>query len=100
MWDDFLVAGGGIAGLASALSLAKAGRSIRLYEQAAAFEEVGAGLQMSPNGVRALQALGAWEAVAPTCVVPTEIHVRDGRSGRILQRIRLGKDFETACGAA
>lgn len=94
-----LIAGGGIGGLAAALGLARQGRPVRLFEQAASFEEIGAGLQMSPNGVRALQALGAWEAVAPSCVIPSEIHMRDGLSGAILQRIRLGKSFEERFGA-
>lgn len=95
----YLVAGGGIAGLAAALALSGLGPAVRLFEQAKAFEEVGAGLQMSPNGVRALQALGAWEAVEPFCVIPSEIHVRDGVSGRPIQRIRLGKGFEENFGA-
>ncbi|MCB1432398.1 MAG: hypothetical protein KDK75_08060, partial [Alphaproteobacteria bacterium] len=95
----FLVAGGGIAGLAAALGLSRVEKSVRLFEQAPAFEEVGAGLQMSPNGVRALQWLGAWEAVEPACVIPSEIHVRDGRSGGMLQRLRLGKPFEEKHGA-
>ena len=99
--DDhpFLVAGGGIGGLAAALGLARRGAPVRLFEQAAQFEEVGAGLQMSPNGVRALKAIGAWEAVEPACVIPSEIHMRDGRSGALLQRIRLGKPFEERFGA-
>jgi salicylate hydroxylase len=95
----YLVAGGGIGGLAAALGLASGGAPVRLFEQAAAFEEVGAGLQMSPNGVRALRALGAWEAVEPACVIPSEIHLRDGRSGSLLQRITLGKTFEQRFGA-
>jgi len=94
-----LIAGGGIGGLAAALGLARHGRTVRLFEQAQAFEEVGAGLQMSPNGVRALRALGAWEAVEPSCVIPSEIHMRDGLSGALLQRIRLGKTFEERFGA-
>lgn len=94
-----LIAGGGIAGLAAALGLNRIGRAACVFEQAPAFEEVGAGLQMSPNGARALQWLGAWESVEPSCVIPTEIHVRDGRSGRLLQRIRLGKPFEDRFGA-
>lgn len=94
-----LIAGGGIGGLAAALGLARQGRPVRLFEQTAAFEEVGAGLQMSPNGVRALRALGAWEAVEPACVIPSEIHMRDGLSGALLQRIRLGKAFEDRFGA-
>lgn len=95
----YLVAGGGIAGLAAALGLARQGSSVHLFEQAQGFEEVGAGLQMSPNGVRALRALGAWDAVEPACVIPSEIHMRDGRSGALLQRIRLGKGFEDRFGA-
>ena len=99
--DDqpILIAGGGIGGLAAALGLARHGRAVRLFEQAAGFEEIGAGLQMSPNGVRALKAIGAWEAVEPSCVIPSEIHVRDGLSGALLQRIRLGKTFEERFGA-
>jgi len=95
----FLIAGGGIAGLAAGLGLARAGRAAAIFEQAAAFETVGAGLQMSPNAVRALQWLGAWEAVEPHCVVPAEIHVRDGLGGGLLQRVRLGKPFEQRYGA-
>lgn len=96
---SFLIAGGGIAGLAVALGLSGRGQPVRLFEQAKAFEEIGAGLQMSPNGVRALRELGAWEAVEPSCVIPSEIHVRDGMTGAILQRIRLGKPFEDRFGA-
>ncbi|MCA3560525.1 MAG: FAD-dependent monooxygenase [Aestuariivirga sp.] len=96
---SFLIAGGGIGGLAAALGLARQGRPVRLFEQAQTFEEIGAGLQMSPNGVRALKALGAWDAVEPACVIPSEIHVRDGLSGALLQRIRLGKPFEDRFGA-
>ena len=97
--QPFLIAGGGIAGLAAALSLSGVGRSVRLFEQAAGFEEVGAGLQMSPNGVAALKAIGAWDAIEPACVIPSEIHLRDGVSGALLQRTRLGKPFEEHYGA-
>ncbi len=95
----FLIAGGGIAGLAAGLGLARTGRAAAIFEQAAAFETVGAGLQMSPNAVRALQWLGAWQAVEPHCVIPDEIHVRDGVRGTLLQRVRLGKPFEERHGA-
>jgi salicylate hydroxylase len=97
--QPYLIAGGGIAGLAAALGLSARGTGVRLFEQAKAFEEVGAGLQMSPNGVRALRELGAWDAIEPSCVIPSEIHVRDGMTGALLQRIRLGKPFEQRFGA-
>lgn len=94
-----LIAGGGIAGLAAALGLARQGRESIVFEQAPAFEEIGAGLQLGPNAVRALQWLGAWDAVAPSCVTPAEILIRDGHSGTTLQRIALGAAFEARFGA-
>ncbi len=97
--SPFLIVGGGIAGLAAGLGLARIGKSSHVLEKAPHFEEVGAGLQLGPNAVRALQWLGAWEAVAPHCVAPAEIQVRDGLSGNILQRIPLGADFEKHFGA-
>ncbi|MBC8035991.1 MAG: FAD-dependent monooxygenase [Rhizobiales bacterium] len=95
----FLIAGGGIAGLAASLALAGQGRSADVFERATSFEEAGAGLQISPNAVHCLRLLGAWDAVEPQCVIPSEIHVRDGRSGAIVQRIKLGKLFEARFGA-
>ena len=97
--SPFLIVGGGIAGLAAALGLARIGKSSHILEKAPDFEEVGAGLQLGPNAVHALQWLGAWDAVAPHCVSPAEIQVRDGISGHILQRIPLGETFEKQFGA-
>ena len=53
-----LIAGGGIGGLTAALALLKRGFDVDVYEQAPALREVGAGLQLSANGNRALYALG------------------------------------------
>ena len=97
--SPFLIVGGGIAGLAAALGLARIGKPAHVLEKAPDFEEVGAGLQLGPNAVRALQWLGAWDALAPHCVSPSEIQVRDGLTGKILQRIMLATDFETKFGA-
>jgi 2-polyprenyl-6-methoxyphenol hydroxylase-like FAD-dependent oxidoreductase len=58
-----IVAGGGIAGLASAVALAKAGWQATVLERAPAFGEVGAGLGFTSNGMAALAALGVEEAV-------------------------------------
>ncbi len=94
-----IIVGGGIAGLAAGLGLARAHLPSRILERAASFETVGAGLQLGPNAVRALQFLGAWDAVEPCCSSPEEIHIRDGISGKILHRVRLGKVFEQRFGA-
>lgn len=97
--SPFLIVGGGIAGLGMALGLDRIGKSAHVLEKAPNFEEVGAGLQLGPNAVRALQYLGAWDAVAPHCVAPASILVRDGMSGNVLQHIPLGANFEKRFGA-
>ena len=56
-----IVIGAGIGGSALALSLEKQGIDYLLLEQAPAFEEVGAGIQLSPNGTRILEQLGIGE---------------------------------------
>ena len=92
------IIGGGIAGLASAIAVANAGGKATVFEKAASFEPIGAGLQLGPNAARALQTLGAWHAIKPFTYAPPEIHMRDGRSGKILKRLTLGKTFEQRFG--
>ena len=57
-----LVAGGGLGGLTAALALLKRGYDVDVYEQAPELREVGAGLQLSPNGARVLHELGVLDA--------------------------------------
>jgi len=83
------IVGAGLAGLAAAIALAGQGRKVTLYERAAKFEEVGAGLQLGPNAVRALQTIGAWDAVEPITYAPPAIRMHNGGSGRLLKEIDL-----------
>lgn len=55
---NIAVIGGGVAGLALARALAQRGAKTTVYEQAPEILEVGAGLQVSPNGICVLRALG------------------------------------------
>ncbi|MBK44559.1 MAG: monooxygenase [Roseovarius sp.] len=57
------VIGAGIGGLAAARALALRGADVTVLEQAAETAEVGAGLQISPNGFAVLAALGLGEAL-------------------------------------
>src|SRR5262245_31807318 len=52
------IVGGGIGGVAAANALLQRGMDARIYEQAAALAEVGAGVAIQPNGVRVLRRLG------------------------------------------
>ncbi|KAJ5594737.1 Aromatic-ring hydroxylase-like protein [Penicillium hispanicum] len=52
------IVGAGIAGLTAAVSLHESGHSVQIYESSAFAGEVGAALNLTPNGVRVLQHLG------------------------------------------
>jgi salicylate hydroxylase len=58
------IVGGGIGGMAAANALLQRGMQVRVYEQAAALTEVGAGVALQPNGIRALRRLGFGDALA------------------------------------
>ncbi len=79
------VIGGGIGGLAAALALGQHGWQVEVLERAAAFGEVGAGLSLWPNALRALDALGVGEAVRGRAVLAGQAGIRDV-AGRWLTR--------------
>ena len=93
------VVGGGIGGLAAAAALAARGHGVTVHERAAALEEVGAGLQVGPNGVKVLRALGAAEAVLARAARPAAVEMRDGLTGRGIARVALGAEAEARHGA-
>jgi len=88
--EPVLIAGGGIAGLATSLALARRGISSCILEQRTRFSEAGAGIQVGPNGVRGLEALGVAARLGAHVSVPEEIVVHHGASGRVLTRMPLG----------
>ncbi len=75
-----LIAGAGIAGLASALALARVGIASTILEQAPALAEIGAGLQLSPNATRILARLGVLETLARDASRPSGVRVRNARA--------------------
>lgn len=70
-----VIIGAGIGGLAAAAGLHAAGWDVTAFERAAALEPVGAGLGMAPNGLRALDVIGAGDPVRADAV-PQEIGFR------------------------
>ena len=79
--QEVTIVGGGIGGLAAALALAGRGAVVTVLEQAPAITEVGAGIQISPNGWRVLQALGVAEDVAAASPRSRAVRLRDFRKG-------------------
>jgi salicylate hydroxylase len=85
-----LVLGGGIAGLALAISLARNGRSSIVLESRPRFETEGAGIQLGCNGVRVLERLGLAERLRSAIAAPACLSVMAGRSARRLAELPLG----------
>lgn len=99
MTRQLLIAGGGIGGLAAALAGARAGWAVQVFERAAAFSEVGAGIQLGPNVVRVLQDWGLAPALQAVAAFPQQLRVREVASGRTLGVLRLA-DMPARYGAA
>lgn len=87
---EALIAGGGIGGLACALACARSGVRVRLYEQAAAFGEVGAGVQLGPNAVRVLQGWGLAPGLDAVAARPQALQVMRADTGERLATLPLG----------
>ena len=82
---NIAVIGAGIGGLAVARALCLRGADVTLLEQAPEISEVGAGLQISPNGFAVLRALGLGDALAARSVQAQAVSLRDYRRGEILR---------------
>ncbi len=87
-----IIAGAGVAGLVTALALHRQGVSFHLYEQVSELAEVGAGLQLSPNGTRVLIELGLEDAMREVVCEAERKEVRHGISGQTWKLFDLGRD--------
>ncbi|MFY2824867.1 FAD-dependent monooxygenase [Ruegeria sp. MALMAid1280] len=83
----FSVIGGGIGGLAAALALRQRGAQVTVLEQAPALTEVGAGLQISANGMAVLRALGVAGPEPEYGQLSHGTILRDYRKGRVVSKV-------------
>lgn len=88
--SNAIVVGGGIGGLAVAASLGRRGIAVTLLEQAPALTEVGAGVQVSPNGLAVLRALGLETALRGKGAVEGQaVVLKDDAAGAEVARLDL-----------
>ncbi len=85
------VLGAGIAGLAAARALALRGAEVTVLEQATALGEVGAGLQVSPNGAAVLHALGLGPGLRGASIRATGVRLCDGLTGATVLHMDLAR---------
>ncbi len=90
MMRNVIVVGAGIGGLAAATALARQGVAVTLYEKAPQIAEVGAGLQISPNGLAVLRALGFEDALERAGAVRARsVVLEDYKAGAEVARLDL-----------
>ncbi len=85
-----LISGGGIAGLTTALCLAKSGNRVNVFERAPTLEPLGAGIQISPNAFHVLRILGLNHELLSAGNVPEAIVMMNAVKGTKLATIPLG----------
>jgi salicylate hydroxylase len=85
-----VIVGGGIGGLAAALALERRGAEVVVCEQSPVLSEIGAGLNLTPNALVALRALGVEDAVTAWGSESDFLVIRSWKSGRIISRMRRG----------
>ncbi|MEV5320941.1 FAD-dependent monooxygenase [Streptomyces sp. NPDC052687] len=88
-----LVAGGGIGGLACALALARGGHRVTVLERRQELTEIGAGIQIAPNGFLALDRLGVGPAVRARGVHVEALRLVDGATGELLAGLPLTGEY-------
>ncbi len=87
-----LICGAGLGGLMAALALLKKGYPVKLFEQASALGDVGAGIQMSANGSRLIFEMGLGKELMSIACIPTGKEIRLWSSGKAWPLFDLGTE--------
>src|SRR5437868_5300992 len=93
-----VIVGGGIGGLAAALGVARQGHRVVVLERADRFGEIGAGIQLAPNGIHALERLGLGEQVRARAVNVDELRFMDGITGEHVVSMPLTESYRRRFG--
>ena len=92
------IIGGGIGGLSAALALERRGAETIVCEQSGTLSEIGAGLNLTPNAVKALRALDLEKETQAIAAETNFLNIRSWKSGRYISRTKRG-DFRQKFGA-
>ncbi len=93
-----LIVGGGIGGLATALAASQAGIHAHVIEKSQDFAEIGAGLQLAPNAMRALDHLGIYQDLRKHAFFPKKLVLMDALTAEPVVTLNVGEKFQAHFG--
>jgi 6-hydroxynicotinate 3-monooxygenase len=93
------IVGAGMGGLAAAAALRRVGIEIVVYEQAAQFARIGAGIQIGCNAMKVLRELGLEQRMRAQSFYPRSWNNRDWRTGEVKFDMIFGESAERKFGA-
>ena len=93
------IIGAGLGGLVVGALLQQRGQTVRIFEQSSAFTRLGAGINLSPNVMRVLHAIGAEQRLLEIGIRPISWVSRDLRSGEVMFEYPMRDVMETQFGA-
>ena len=91
--NRFIIVGGGIGGLATALGLAQHGIKSIVLEKSSKLGEIGAGIQLGPNAFHGFDYLGVGDQARQLSVYIDDLILMDAIKGDEITRISLGERF-------
>lgn len=94
------IIGGGIGGLTAAIAMLQRGIDVHIYEQSLDIGEVGAGVTLSPNAIKAYRALGLESQIEAIGFESENQVVRSGESGKEISRVHRKGVYQREFGAA
>lgn len=95
---DIFIVGGGLCGLATAISVTLSGHRATVFEAAEKQQEFGAGLQSSPNGTRLFQRWGLEQLLQPIATAPSLLEIRDFDGNPLARRRKYDDEIRQRYG--
>jgi salicylate hydroxylase len=93
------IVGAGLGGLAAAIALRQRGFEVTVFEQSAEIGEIGAGVQLGPNAMKVLMALGLEQEAMKTAFEPERHVVRNWKTGRVVAATQMKGIYREQFGA-
>jgi len=81
-----------MGGLATAATLSAVGLDVNVYEQAARFARIGAGIQMMPNSMKVLRRIGVEDTLRETSFKPYSHLNREWNTGTVLRELPMPEE--------